>query len=346
MARPTRSSVGVVQQARRQRQQFGFLARDVLLVGFDEGLYRLRARATGAPAATPSSSAARRATGFRARGDRPPARRSVRAGTRRRSRPSIPAGPETGRSLRPRGDAAPQCRNSASLPWPPRGPGDRRRAPPGATPGAAASGTGPARAGGRPPAFPVAPRSCRSATWQGKVVLASRPWSISGAAPPPGGTCAAGGGAAGATPGARSARRAPGRRRPRRDHVGQRGAVQRVEVGPQCVVEQQLQAAAGHQRAGAGARVEALDQAEIGLRGPHDVADADARRRLQQAQAAAAPARGLDQALARQVVDHLHQVIFRQAVVLGQFADGHQAGGAGRNTSARAGCSRCIRRVA
>jgi hypothetical protein len=69
--------------------------------------------------------------------------------------------------------------------------------------------------------------------------------------------------------------------------------------------------------------------------------------RLEQAQAAASPARGLQHALARQVVDDLHQVVLRHAMVLGQFGDRDQADRAApRSTSARAGCSRCTRRVA
>jgi hypothetical protein len=115
-----------------------------------------------------------------------------------------------------------------------------------------------------------------------------------------------------------------------RDHVGQRRAVQLPEVGLQGRIEQVLQAAAGRQGADVGARIETLDQAEIGLGGPHHVADADGLGCLQQAQAAAAPACGLEQTLPRQVVDHLHQVILRQAMVLGQFTDGDQGLGMGR----------------
>ena len=48
-----------------------------------------------------------------------------------------------------------------------------------------------------------------------------------------------------------------------------------------------------------------------------------------------------------QIVDDLHQVVLRQPVPLGQFADRDQrAPGGPRSTSGRAGCSRCIRQVA
>jgi len=110
-----------------------------------------------------------------------------------------------------------------------------------------------------------------------------------------------------------------------RGQVGQGGAVQGPEIGLQRIVEDMLEPAVGRQAAQVGTGVETLDEPEVGFRSAHDVADADGPGLLQQPQAAAAPARGLDQALVRQVVDHLHEVVFRHAMIFGQFADRDQA---------------------
>jgi hypothetical protein len=108
-------------------------------------------------------------------------------------------------------------------------------------------------------------------------------------------------------------------------HVRQRGAVQRLEVARQRVVEEVLQPAARRERAGVGGGVETLHQPEVGLSGAHHIADADGLGLGQQPQATAAAPGGFEQSLAGQVVDDLHQVVLRQPVVLGQFADRHQA---------------------
>lgn len=124
--------------------------------------------------------------------------------------------------------------------------------------------------------------------------------------------------------------RGAGRLAPRRSegaqaHVGQRGAVQDLEIRLQRIVENMLQPAVGRQAAQIGAGVETFDETEIGLRSPHHVADADGPGLLQQPQAAAMPARGHDQTLVCQVVDHLHEVALRNAMMIGQFADRDQA---------------------
>ena len=108
-------------------------------------------------------------------------------------------------------------------------------------------------------------------------------------------------------------------------HVCQRGAVQRLEVALQRLVEQVLEPATRGQRAGVSAGVETLHQPEVGFGGAHHVADADGPGLGQQPQATAAAAGGFQQALAREVVDDLHQVVLRQAMLLSQLANRDQA---------------------
>ncbi len=225
-----------------------------------------------------------------ARGGRHSAQRSARAGTPRPSRPSTRAAPGRGRSLHPHGDAAPRCRNSASRRRRPPAPAGPPRARPDAAPAAAGSRIDCARAGDRPPASPAAPRSRRpGAEWPGKALTSWRSSCASAprrgrfgrlalaAAMPPSAMATAGLWPCAAPAFGRGAARAA------LDHVGQRRAVQRLEVGLQGRIEQVLQAAARRQGADVGARIETLDQAEIGFGGPHHVADADRRRVLQTA---------------------------------------------------------------
>ena len=103
------------------------------------------------------------------------------------------------------------------------------------------------------------------------------------------------------------------------DQIRQSLPVESFVKSVQRLTQHAFQSAASGEPAGVGGHVEALDDHGLSFRFAHQFADADFLRRTPEPDAAAATAPGVEIAELGQVVDHLDQMIARNAVGGGDF---------------------------
>tara|TARA_R110000765_G_scaffold256613_2_gene357005 strand:+ start:47 stop:532 length:486 start_codon:yes stop_codon:yes gene_type:complete len=105
------------------------------------------------------------------------------------------------------------------------------------------------------------------------------------------------------------------------DQIGQGESVKMAQEGFDTVRENMAEAANGADDTAVASRVKTFDKGTVIFKGPDDPTDIDAFGGLVEQQPAAATADAVDKSLGDQSLGNLHQMVFRYAILPGDFGD-------------------------